>query len=411
MNVNGIIAEYNPFHNGHKYHLEDAKKITGADYTIIVMSGNFMQRGTPAIINKYKRTEMALRNGADLVLELPTYYSISSAEYFATGSVALLDKLGVVDHLCFGSECGNLPILEKIAKILLEEPEDYVKTLRMHLREGLSYPAARNWALIQADPSLSDYKDVFSSPNNILGIEYIKALQRRNSSLSPVTTKRAGSDYRDIRLGEKQSSALAIRQAVYSREDRDFLKDQMPESAYDIMIQTLEEEKPMSLNVFSSMLHYKLLSESETGYTKYLDVTPDLSDRIRKNLYQYTGFRGFCDLLKSKDMTYTRISRCLMHILLGMTTEKMNAYKNMDYVPYARVLGFKKEAQPLLNNIKSSSSIPLIVKLADAEQTLSPEAYNMLKEDLYMNSIYESAASLSARKPMLNEYRTPMVII
>lgn len=411
MKVNGIIAEYNPFHNGHSYHLSHAKQTTGADYTVIAMSGNFVQRGAPALISKYKRAEMALQNGADLVLELPVYYSSSSAEYFAEGAIALLDKLGVITELCFGSECGDITILQRIADILLTEPSAYVDALKDHLRLGLSYPSARNAALIHYDPSLIAYKDVLFSPNNILGIAYLKALKRRESHIQPFTTRRVGADYHDKRLGEMQASALAIRQAVMSAVDTEYLRNQMPENAYSIFAECLNQRCFLENDAFSSILHYKLLTEAEKGYDEYLDVSPELSDRIRNNLEQFRSFQDFCDLLKSKDMTYTRISRCLLHILLNMKTSTMGKYVSMDYVPYVRVLGFRKDAAPLLTAIKEHASIPVISKLADAEQILMPEAYHMLKEDISINRIYESAMSLKSGLPMQNEYRTPIVIV
>lgn len=411
MKVNGIIAEYNPFHNGHCYHLNNARHATGADYTIIAMSGNYVQRGAPALISKYKRAEMALRNGADLVLEIPMYYSTASAEYFATGAVSLLDKLGVVTNLCFGSECGDLSVLKKIADILLTEPPMYTETLRRNLRQGQSYPSARNDALLHCDSSLSAYKDVLSSPNNILGIEYLKALTRRNSSMEPFTAIRAGAAYHDKRLGTNQCSALAIREAIKSRQDTEYLETQMPQSAYEILAECLNNKCFLTSDAFSSVLHYKLLNEFENGYTDYLDVSSDLSARIRKNLDNFKGYEDFCNLLKSKDMTYTRISRCLLHILLDIKDSEMAKYRSMDYAPYARVLGFRKDAKPLLTAIKEHSSIPLVTKLADAEQPLTAEAYEMLKNDLLKNSIYESAVSLKSGQPMVNEYRTPLVII
>lgn len=164
MKVNGIIAEYNPFHNGHKYHLEESGRLTGADYSIVVLSGNFVQRGDPALTDKHTRAEMALRNGADLVLELPTVYSASSAEYFATGAVSLLDKLGVVTHLCFGSEYGDAALLGRIASILREEPEEYTRELKARLRQGCSYPVARNAALIHYCPALTEHEKIFPLP-------------------------------------------------------------------------------------------------------------------------------------------------------------------------------------------------------------------------------------------------------
>lgn len=411
MNVNGIIAEYNPFHNGHLYQLNHSLKQTNADYTIIAMSGNFMQRGAPAIIDKHKRARMALKNGADLVLELPICYAASSAEFFATGAVTLFDKLGITTNLCFGSECGDITILKEIAEILLTEPEEYTEVLRLFLRQGLSYPTARTQALLHYSPKLSEFKQELSNPNNILGIEYIKALLRRNSSITPVTTMRVGSDYHDKNLETSKSSALAIREALFSGKELSFLSAQMPESSYKILEEALKETPPLSTNDFSSILHYKLLMEAESGFTKYLDVTSDLSDRIRKTLYKYTSYQSFCELLKSKDMTYTRISRCLLHILLDIKKSDLDTYREMDYIPYARVLGFKKSATPLLSAIKKNASIPLVTKLADATNILSPDAYQMLQQELKQNSIYESVRAMKSGTPMRNELQIPIEII
>lgn len=411
MRVNGIIAEYNPFHNGHSYHINVAKQQNNADYTIVVMSGNFMQRGEPALIDKYKRARMALENGADLVLELPAYYSASSAEYFAIGGVTLLDKLGVVDSLCFGSECGDVEILRRIAKILTEEPEKYVNTLRHYMREGLSFPTARSTALLEYDPSLSCFRDVLSSPNNILGMEYIKALINRKSSIQPTTTPRIGSNYHDHRLGVHQSSAKAIREALYTGQDISCLREQMPESAYQIMEETFRESRPVFSNDLSSILLYKLLQEKEDGFEQYLDVSPELSDRIINHLYEFKDFESFCSLLKTKSMTHTRISRCLLHILLNMKTKTMQNYRKKDYISYARVLGFCKESTPLLTAIKEHSSIPMVTKLADAEDVLNAHAYAMLKHELEIDEIYQCISTTHAGAPMINELSKPIVIL
>lgn len=445
MQINGIIAEYNPFHQGHFYQLTDARQATNADFTIVAMSGNFVQRGTPALLNKYKRAEMALKNGADLILELPMYYATSSAEYFARGAVSLLDKLGVVNNLCFGSECGDVTILQQIAKILVEEPEKYAHVLRQNLKRGVSYPTARTLALLEYEPAFQEYQELLSSPNNILGVEYLKALLRRQSNIKPYTTIRRGAGYNDASLGnsqdaghdhiscskiqaadckdasigETQCSALAIRQALFSVEPPagnsegiiEALRNHMPESAHAILLDCLSENAIIQSNDFSAILHYKLLSEQENGYVKYLDVSPELSDRICKNLYHFKSFTDFCDLLKTKDMTYTRISRCLLHILLGITSEIMDKYRAMDDIPYARVLGFRKNATPLLSAIKEYSSIPLVTKLADAEQTLDTDAWDMLNRDICMNRVYESILAQKSGQSMLNEYRTPIVIL
>ena len=403
MKVNGIVAEYNPFHNGHAYQMQHAKEATGADYTIVVMSGNFMQRGAPALLDKFTRAKMALKCGADLVLELPTCYAASSADFFAKGSVALFDKLGVTTNLCFGSECGNIDTLSRIAEIFYTEPEPYVESLRCNLKKGMSFPIARTWALLQYAPSLSDDKDVLSSPNNILGIEYLKALMSRNSKIVPFTTTRVGADYHDKRLGTNQCSAIAIRQSVAAGHDLAYLSSQMPENAYEILRTSLEEQKPLFADDFSAALQYKLLTEYFEGYDKYQDISSDLPS--------FTGLSSFCDLLKSKDMTYTRISRCLFHILLNMTKKEFETCKAEDYISYARVLGFCRDAAPLLTEIKKNSSIPLIASLADARQSLPPEALRMLDQNILRNQIYLGNLALKNQKEMMNEYRTPIVIV
>ena len=412
MNICAVVAEYNPLHNGHLYQLQKAKELSEADYTIVVMGGNFMQRGTPAIMDKYARTKAALSCGADLVIELPAYYSTGSAEYFAMGAVSLLNKLGVVSHLCFGSECGDTEILQKIAGILLEESPEYKECLQSHLRCGQSFPSARTSALLKIAPQLSAHISVLTTPNNILGIEYIKNILKQNSTIQPLTTKRYGSGYHDMRLGINQSSATALREALWSGRTLDELRSQMPEASYTILEEYLENNELIHLNDFSEILYYKLLAERDKGFTDYVDVSPALSDRICNNLYDFDGYEAFCDLLKTKEVTYSRISRCLYHILLNMHKDDLDNYiNNLGITPYARVLGFRKEATPLFSEIDKHTQIPLVTKLADAGEQLSPQAYEMLKKEITINDIYSSIRASKAKVPMYNEYSTPIVIL
>ena len=423
MKVNGIIAEYNPFHNGHKYHLEASRSRTGADYTIIAMSGNFMQRGTPAMIHKYARAEMALQNGADLVLEIPSFYACASAEYYAHGALSLLDQLGVTDFLCFGSECGDVSVLKQIAEILAAEPAPYREFLTTCLKQGHSYPTARSLALTAyLEKHCSSPKEhCATTPNNILGIEYMKALQGRNSNIKPVTIKRAGAQYHEQTLGSGYPSATAIRHAIQTAPcDRlnkttadtlAVLSDHLPDSALNILQNVCKTLQPIQMDDFSQILLYKLLCQAPYGYEKYLDTSSDLSDKISKNLFQFQSYSGFCNLLKSKDTTYTRLSRCLLHILLDIKAEDMEHYKAMDYVPYARVLGLRKDAAPLLSAIKEHTSIPLITKLADAENILGNDALEMLQRDIQVSHIYNAVEAAKCAAPIRNEYRTPIVVI
>ena len=389
MKTIGIIAEYNPFHNGHAYQLAKAKAETGADYCIVVMSGNFVQRGAPALMDKYIRAEAALLNGADLVLELPVYYSLASAEYFASGAVALFDKLSVVDTLCFGSECGDINLLSDFASQLLQEDEVFKETLQRCLRHGDSYPTARNTALQASAPHLTGYMDVLTSPNNILGIEYCKALIRRNSKITPSTITRNGAAYHDASLDAGYCSALAIRESLLESGNLSLSQEQVPASAYELMQKHYGITYPVASDDASALLHYQLLTEQKEGFTSHPDIDKELSDRIIKKLPEYTTFSAFCETLKTKNRTYTRISRSLMHILLHMTARELADYRASDYIHYARILGFKESALPLLNAIKKNSQVPLISKLADAGSYVSELGMQMLDKDIYASSIYQ----------------------
>lgn len=412
MNICGIVAEYNPFHNGHLHHIQEARKLTDAEYIIVIMSGNFMQRGTPALMDKYTRAKAALSCGADLVLELPSVYATGSAEYFALGSVSLLDKLGVVTHMCFGSECGDICLLSKAAQIIFREPQNYQKSLLSHIRSGKTYPAARSAALLEVSPELSSSISFLSSPNNILGVEYIKSLLRLNSPIIPITLTRSGSDYHDKRLGIHQSSATALRQALQSHIPLQELRHQMPQEAYTITEQYLQTTSPMFINDFSEILYYKLLSEKEQGFTEYLDVSQALSDRICNNLYKFDGIDAFCQLLKTKEITYSRISRCLFHILLNIKKEHLQqCIDKLNLTPYAKILGFRKDSTPLLKEIDNHTSIPLLSKLADANRILTPEAYALCQKEVLINDIYSCIRASKNKVPMINEFSTPIVII
>lgn len=427
MKVNGIIAEYNPFHNGHQYHLMRSAALTGADYTIVVMSGDFVQRGAPALLGKHIRTEMALQSGADLVLELPVLYAASSAEYFAAGAAALLDKLGVVTHLCFGSECGDIRLLREIARLLSGESDHYRMLLQDSLKKGNSFPKARANALFCSLPSShqsllpADRKDLLSllsCPNNTLGIEYIRALDKRQSPISPVTLKRSGAGYHD-KLDEENCpdsgspfcSAFAVRQALLQGRDPAELTSYLPEEAGKLFLEALKKNRPLYADAFSAVVYYKLLSERECGFEKYLDVTPDLSDRIAKKSASFTGFEAFCHLIKTKNITYTRIARCLVHILLDIRKEDMTLGKDLDYAPYARILGFRKSAAPLLAAVKAHSSVPLISKLAHREKIIPPDALRLLSLDIMAGEIYRGILHMGTCFAPPAECSLPPVIL
>ena len=416
MKVSGIIAEYNPFHNGHKFHIEQTRKMTGSDFVIAVMSGDYTQRGVPAITSKYLRTEMALLNGVDLVLELPLYYSVGSAEYFAIGAVSLLDKLGMVDSLCFGSECGNIQTLSQIASVLIDEPPAYRSILQEELKRGTSYPKARSSALSAICSDSPECIQALSTPNNILGIEYMKALLKRNSSIRPYTIKRKGSGYHDASLDSEaleyspKSSASAIRLCMDTTDELKTIRNHVPENVYHLLHNYYHKELPIKSDDFSMLLKYKLLLDSTDNYDQYIDIHSDLSDKIKKHLNDYRSFEQYCDILKSKDLTHSRISRGLIHILLNLNHKDLTKYTENDYIGYARILGFRKESAKLLRAIKDNASIPLISKLADASLSLSPEYHSMLEKDILASNIYASVVSSKYDIPYVNEYSKQLVI-
>ena len=335
MKIVGIIAEYNPFHKGHEFHIEKAKKITGADAAIIIMSGDYVQRGIPSIMPKHLRTQMALACGADVVLELPVCYATGSAEYFATGAVSLLEALGCVDYLCFGSECGEIKILQQIADVLCKETELYKVLLQKHLKNGNAFPAARKLAFIEylgKNKSLSCIPEqisaILDSPNNILAIEYLKALSCLNSSIKPVTITREGAGYHDQTLGGLFSSASALRQGL---QDCELTKNanhtpainhilrELPQNCHKIFKENYHKCFPVFADDFSLLLKAKLLTETKDTLTRYLDITPEIANRIITFRNDFLTFSQFCDLIKTKNVTYSRISRCLIHILLGIS--------------------------------------------------------------------------------------------
>ncbi len=400
MKVVGIVAEYNPFHKGHAYHIQKAKELTGCDYCIVVMSGNYTQRGVPAMIDKHSRAKMALLNGADLVIELPVRFATSSAEGFATNAVAILNATGVVTELCFGSECGNVEKLSQIAKVLLEEPDEYKEVLKRELKNGHSYPVARNMALQGLDCWDFDSLKILSMPNNILGIEYIKALMKTGSKMNPVTVKRRGSNYNDCSLSDLYSSALAIRSSIATTENLENIYSDVPKNVFEIMKDRQNISFPIVPDDFSEMLHYKLLSEKDSGFTQYIDVSSDLSDRIAKNVYQYKNYESFCDLLKTKNMTYTRISRCLLHILLDLKVDDTKSAPS-----YIRILGLNTRAGNLSKALKENCTLPLISKLADASKQLSDDAFALLKEDVFASNLYDTVLSHKFDSDFVSDYQ------
>ncbi len=422
----GIIAEYNPFHNGHHYQIQELRRLTGADYVVVAMSGDFVQRGEPAIFDKYTRTRMALCGGADLVVELPVLFATSSAEDFSSCGVALLAKLGV-DLLCFGSESGDLKKLQKAAEILVKEPEAWKILLKEHLKKGETYPTARSLATTEytKDPELAA---LLSSPNNILAIEYLKALKKRSSPVTPVTIQRQGAGYHDVQLEQEESfrsvsenkffaSASAIRSLIQNNGfDSDTitekLRSQIPSDALSALISEGALDTPVFPDDLTTLLNFRLLSltQEQKGFSTFSDLSPELASRLAKQTLQFASCTERIDHLKTKGYTYTRISRALLHLLLGITSEQVFHARSLDYAPYARILGFQKSSALLLSHLREKSQIPLITKTADAGKLLTPDALDILETDFFASHLYQAILAGKGRH-IRNEYTKSVIIV
>ena len=398
MKIAGVITEYNPFHNGHKYQLEQIKRQTSADYIVVVMSGDFVQRGEPAIIDKYERTRMALLSGADLVLELPAVFATASAEFFAGGGISILKNTGIVDMLCYGVESVDHELTKLVAGMLKNPPAEYSASLARLIQGGMSFPAARSRALCEYfqdnyDSSLDKLDAFIASPNNILAIEYEKALMDCDITGFPI--KRVGEGYHSTDSTSAFSSATAVRgviSTVYNTANHltvnssntsqfgnlTVLNTLMPADCAKILTYCISNGHIVFPDAISDLLYYRLISERNEGYEKYSDCTKELSAKIVKNIYKYENFTQFCNLLKSKNLTYTRISRVLTHILLGIENDDFNIC--MDN-PYLRILGFKKSSGELMHLLKKRASAPIITKVADAP-------YELIYKDIFAADLY-----------------------
>ena len=414
MRTAGIIAEYNPFHAGHQKQLDYVRHTCGADYIVIVMSGDFVQRGGPALYSKHQRAEAALRCGADLVLELPVSASSASAEFFARCGVEILDRIGVTDILCFGSEEGSLPLFQASAEVLLKEPDEYRNALKNGLKSGMSFPLARAYALeaylLQTNSQISsaDYHRFLSEPNNILGIEYCRSILALKSRIQPVTLKREGSGYHQQHLPEDAApSASAVRKWLKEHplsEAEQALKNHLPKPSLELLLEAARNDRLVFEEDLDTLLACSLFTETRDSLCQYPDVSRELAARIIRFRSQYAGFAPFTDLLKTKELTRTRIQRALLHILLRIRSIPSSP-------EYARVLGFRKDAAPLLSAIKKEGTIPLLTKAADAPRILSGSALQSFEETVSASNIYESILACRQHTPLLHEYQKPVRII
>lgn len=405
MKIVGLITEYNPFHAGHLYHMQQARELTGADYCVVLMSGSFVQRGEPAIFDKYRRTKAALLAGADLVLEMPVAFSTASAHEFAAYGVALLSAIGV-DAAVFGSECGQIEILKQAAYALNHESAEFQERLRKGLKAGLTYPQARAKALEMEDT----WASVLSSPNNILGIEYLRAAEDLHSPMEFYTISRKGSGYHEDTLADANfPSASAIRGIIRNSlsKDKDLL-DILASHLPAVTHPAYTGAVPVFVDDFSELLNAAVLQMQATF--SIADLSPELAARLAKPPYFPLSFEERIQALKTRQLTYTRVSRALLHLVLGMREEDISRWKDEGYALYARILGFRRQSSPLLSCLHKKSSIPLITKMADAAQNLSPSALALLEQEVYASHLYQTVR-MKRSGVFQNEYTEGLVFV
>lgn len=429
MNIVAIISEFNPFHAGHAYLIKKAREMTQADYCIIIMSGNYVQRGEPAFLDKDLRTRAALLNGADMVFELPTPFATSSAEFFASAAISILSKLNCVTHLAFGSESGDIQSFIKLSNLLLTETSDYQKHLKESLKQGLSFPKAREKALFSKiiPAHLKEEISLLQSPNNILGLEYMKALQKASSTIEPVTVKRIGKEYHDTSLANnfEFASADGIRHAFHQTSALTSFPEEvllaMPENIQAFIKNALQQHLYVLPDATSLPLFCTLAHASADDLIQYQGVSLDFANKILH--YRDTCFltSDLIQALKSKDLTYSRISRTLLHILLQLSKEDITHRKDSGYGSYAYMLGFRRDAALLLQYVKKASDIPIISQYREAKKYLSDFDRISFETDLRSDAFYQTLSSHSTytlshkssnKKPTVkNVYSRQLIII
>lgn len=409
--VLGIIAEYNPFHNGHMYHLQKAKEQSGAQYCICVMSGNFVQRGNTSIVNKWKKAEMALLNGVDLVIELPTIYSVASAEGFSLGAIKLLNNLKIVDAISFGTETSDFAALNNISSIVNEEPMKYKSILNSELKKGLSFPKARENALMLYLNDNKRYDNILNTPNNILAIEYLKALKKIKSTIQPIPVKREKVYYNDNVIVDEFASATAIRKLL-KNEDFSEIRKVVPKSTYQILKKETElGNVVLDLSRYEKEIIYSLRRMTVSEIAELPDVNEGLEHSLKNAANYSNDITNLINIVKTKRYTVTRIQRILICALLGITKRDVGMAKKAE--PYIRVLGFNEKGKELISRINKQNPKATVITSVKKFQDKNNNNKNskiykrLLDIDIFSTNVYtmacksESLANLDYTKNMV----------
>ena len=405
--VLGIIAEYNPFHNGHLYHLLKSKEEAEADSVIAVIGGNFTQRGEPSLLDKWSKAEMALANGADLVIELPVLYSISSAENFADGAIKILNSLKIVDSISFGTETEDFNKLNIIANTLFKEPREYKDFLSTFLKDGKSFPKARELALVKYlnDPK---FTSLISSPNNILGIEYLKALKKYSSNIKPINIQRIEVGHLSKDYASEFASATAIRNLICSNRVRD-VKPYIPPASYTILTEELKSGHFVKeISRFENIIIYNLRNMTLEQIADLPDVSEGLENLIKKAANSCNTIEEFINIVHTKRYTETRIRRILLYSLLKINKKDMIISKKT--LPYIRVLASNEKGKNLISKIISANPrINIITSVKKFEDiNMNKNLKTLLDKDVFATNVYtlgfshDSFGNLDYTKKMVN---------
>lgn len=403
MKVCGITAEYNPIHSGHIFHITKSRRISEADYIIAVISGSYVQRGEPAFYDKYTRTRSALRAGADVVLEMPAAVSLGSSEYFAKGAIDILNSTNIVSSLSFGSECDDILSLSKIASILSDEPDELSSLIKSRLSSGINYSAALCSSFTELFP---EYTGILGNPNNNLGIDYLKALKKTSSIITPFTVKRTGLGYHENAPTDSHPSATMLRELVMSGE-YDKALSYLPQELL-ASFETENYNQPafkrfLSADDFSEILAFRLIYSDIEALRHIPDTGEDFINRLIQYKNNFTGFSKLAMDLKRKNITLSRINRILFRLILGISDEVTDYIKNSSCAPYIRVLGMKQSAGPLVREIKNNADCPVICKAFSDSRQLSGMSEKLFTIDENAYRLYRYIYSTKYKGSFLPE--------
>ncbi len=393
MKICAIICEYNPLHYGHLYHIEKAKELSGCDTVMCIQAGNFTQRGEPAVANKYVRSRMALEAGADIVVQIPTAYSCSSAEVFALAGVKIAESFPEVTHIAFGCETENYELLKEIAKFFSDEPKEYKEKLKKFLAEGNSLPVSRQKAieeLIKEDKvefsEITETINILSKPNNILAIEYLKALYRTKSTIEPVFTTRSNSDYNSVDLNGKDSSATAIRTRLLSKGKVRSIKKLVPPFTYDLLYDEIKEFGLPDMNLYGDLCSFALKTSTAEDIKNIYDVSEGIENRFVEMSQKYKDFEDILLAVKSKRYTFTRLKRIVLRLLLKIDKDIVSEIYKLDKLPFIKVLGFNANKHDLLSTVSANTN--LIIRNSNVVKNPSDVYKKLAQIEDRANAVY-----------------------